>query len=158
MITQEELKHHLHYNPDTGIFTRKIAKNSNVKIGGVAGCVRPNGYIQIKINYKLYLAHRLAWLYVYGQFPDHQIDHINRNKSDNRLINLRAVTAQQNQWNHGIPKNNTTGYLGVSYYRLEKKYRARIVVNNKVKWLGSFDCPKIAYDAYLKAKAEMHVI
>lgn len=151
MISQEELKQLICYDPDTGFF---IWKKTNKR----AGYTRSDGYVAISVKSKIYRAHRLVWLYVYGKFPDDVIDHINRIRNDNRLCNLRECTNQQNQWNRSIHTNNKSGYPGVHWHKKNKKFNARIRINNKRIHLGSFDCPKQAYEAYLKAKSELHKV
>jgi HNH endonuclease/AP2 domain len=157
MLTQAELKRQLHYDPETGLFTRLTSPSSNAKIGDVAGW-NSCGYIRIRLNRKMYMAHRLVWLYMFGKWPENEIDHINRNKTDNRLVNLRSVTRQKNQWNPNIRKDNTSGYIGVTWHKATKKYAASISINKKNIHLGLFHTAEKAGQAYLKAKSELHVI
>lgn len=148
-ITQEYLKEILNYDPVTGIFTCK-SKRGKKHPGQIAGCVR-NRYLTITLNYKRYHASHLAWLYVHGKFPNNYIDHINNNPMDNRLENLREATLQQNQWNKGLQKNNTTGFKGVSIDKSVangKRYRARAKTNGKEKIIGYFYTPEEAHTAY----------
>jgi HNH endonuclease len=158
MLTQAELKRQLHYDPETGLFTWLISNKNNVKIGDTAGSYDMYGYLTIRIHYKSYKCHRLAWLYVYGVFPNVYLDHINRIKNDNRIINLRAVTAQQNQFNTKTRFDSTSGYTGVSFRKDRKKYTAYIHVNGRKKNLGCFKEAQDAHNAYLAAKSELHVI
>jgi hypothetical protein len=140
-LTQERLKEILHYNPDTGIFTwQKVFVKNQVRIGDIAGSLDYYGYIIIGINQQSYRAHRLVWFYVYGYFPEQEIDHINNYKSDNRLKNLREVSHQCNMRNIKILSTNTTGVTGVSPNNINKFkiWRARIEVDKKNKTLGSF--------------------
>jgi hypothetical protein len=156
MLTQSELKDILNYNHDTGIFTWKVTRGC-VKNGDIAGTFCKDYYLQISIGSKKYLAHRLAWLWFYGRFPKEQLDHINCNRSDNSILNLREVTNSQNQQNQRLARvNNHTGFLGVSFDKLRKKFKAQIKVNKKNKHVGYFDCPKKAHEAYLKAKRQLH--
>lgn len=157
MLTQAQLKQYLDYDPETGLFTWKC-KKQGVKTGEIAGNINTDGYVRIVINYKPYAAHRLAWLYMYNKWPCNQLDHINRIKKDNRLVNLREVTAIQNSWNTGSKTNNISGYIGVHWDITRKKYLARIRINKKLKYLGIFNCPKEAHKAYITAKAKFHVI
>lgn len=139
MITLEYLKSILDYNPDTGIFIWKVNGNNQfVKIGGVAGHMRKNGYIVIRINKKNYRGHRLAWMYIYGEFPSEQIDHINHNRADNRISNLRLASNQENQRNASKRKDNTSGICGISWAKRQNKWRADIKVNQKQINLGYF--------------------
>lgn len=155
MLTSDHLKSVLHYNPDTGIFVWLKSVSSGVKAGDIAGCINNNGYSQVYIKRKLYLAHRLAWFYFYGKWPDNQIDHINGKRTDNRIVNLRDVTNRCNQENR---KNKSKGDLpiGVFYRKDTKKYSSQITINGIRKTLGSFSTPELAHEAYLKCKLENH--
>jgi hypothetical protein len=153
MLTQKELKELLHYDPNTGIFTWCINKRG-CKIGNIAGYCDPKNYIIIGINGKLYGAHRLAWLYVYGIWPKDQIDHIDGNPNNNRISNLRECDNRGNQQNKTKQKNNKSGYLGVYFYR--NKWVAQIKHQKKVYHLGRYNTPEEAHDAYLRAKAKLH--
>lgn len=156
MLTQSRLKELLNYDPDTGIFTRRVSASNRVKIGDRAGSVNGMGYRHIYVDGNLYLAHRLAWLYVYGGFPPSGIDHINAVKDDNRIVNLREATQSENNQNRAKQSNNTSGFRGVSWHATAKKWHARIGVGNKLKHIGLFDTPEAAHAAYLAAKAELH--
>jgi hypothetical protein len=151
MINQERLKYLLDYNEFTGILSRKYP-GPGIKVGP-AGTLK-DGYIYIVVDGKQYLAHRLIWLYVYGSFPENQIDHIDRNRSNNRLNNLREATKRQNQWNIGPRSRNKSGYKGVS--KRGNKWRARININGYDKWLGIFPTEKEAYTAYCSAAKQLH--
>ncbi|AIX48826.1 hypothetical protein PSNIH1_00390 [Pantoea sp. PSNIH1] len=133
-LTSKFLNECLIYCPETGVFTWKQrpeghfnnlrslnawnARNSNKQ----AGAITKLGYIAISINNKLFFAHRLAWFMHYGFWPQHQIDHINRNKQDNSIDNLRDVSASQNLFNRGSMSNNTSGINGVGYCKTTKKW------------------------------------
>lgn len=156
MLTQERLKELLDYDPETGAFTWKVRVARRTKVGAPAGSKVSNGYIHIAIDYKDYKAHRLAWLYTYGCWPDGQIDHVNRIKDDNRISNLRCVSQNENQWNQIAYKNNKAGFMGVHWRKDNKKWRASIRVHGKLKSLGHFDTQEEAHAAYLAAKAEHH--
>ena len=138
-LTAEYLRSILHYDPATGIFTRKVRTSNRVKVGDVAGCLSSVGYLYICVQNRLYQAHRLAWFYMYGEWPKLNIDHINRNPSDNRLVNLRNVTQKQNGQNRSKSSNNMSGYPGVSWKKQNSKWVARIRHNYKHIHLGSFD-------------------
>ena len=137
-ITAEKLRELLHYDPATGIFTWKIGSANQVKAGDAAGCPTGNGYLQIRLQSRLYKAHRLAWLYVYGEWPEDQLDHINRNRSDNRISNLRDVTQKQNHQNRSKSSNNTSGHTGVVWHKQRSKWQAKIMHNKKDISLGLF--------------------
>jgi len=160
-LTQDRLKEVVSYDPLTGIFTRKIDHANGLKKGVVCGTKIGDRkkYLAIRIDRSLYLCHRLAWLYVTGSFPVGFIDHINGDGFDNRIINLRDVTNEQNvQASLRIPKHNTSGFKGVSWVKASRKWVAGISINNKRKVLGFFMTPEDASSAYLKAKKEMHFL
>lgn len=155
MITQEYLKSILHYNPETGIFTWKV-NVARAKKDTIAGGFRNDGYHRIKINTKRYLSHRLAWLYVYGEFPNGNIDHINVNPSDNRISNLRIATASQNSINKKLSANNKSKFKGVHFVKSKNKWMARITINRKKIYLGIFKDIKDAALAYKEAAIKYH--
>ena len=154
-MNQEQLKSVLHYDAPTGVFRRRFAKAYNAKPWSVAGSVATNGYAQIAIDGKAYMAHRLAWLYVYGEWPKQQIDHINGCKVDNRIDNLRDVSQSVNMLNQSKPRGGKL--LGVSWHKSTKKWNARLQINKKCKSLGYFDTQEAAHEAYLSAKKEVGV-
>ena len=156
-ITQKRLQELLSYDPETGLFINLTQRSSRAKKGDIAGCKKPSGDIEIRLDYKLYPAHRLAWLYMYGKFPEKGVGHINRVKDDNRISNLRRATRQESGQNVLNPRiDNTCGYLGVYWHKAAKKWNARIVINGKQKSLGYFNTAEEASEAYLKAKRETH--
>lgn len=138
----KELYNRLHellkYDSESGIFTWKVRTSKRVKKGQIAGTVKDDGYIRIRIDGTLYLAHRLAWLYHYGTFPENEIDHINRNKSDNRIGNLRDVDRVTNAINKDLQSNNESGVAGVRWSKGSNKWRAYIGVEGKTIQLGYF--------------------
>ena len=138
-LTAEKLRMLLHYEPATGIFTRKVRTSTRVKVGDVAGCLNSgDGYLQIRLQSQRYKSHRLAWLYVYGVWPEDQIDHINRIRTDNRISNLREVSHKQNHQNRSKSSHNTSGHSGVSWYKQKSRWRAQITHNQKDIHLGLF--------------------
>lgn len=151
-LTHKRLCSILNYEPLTGHFSRKTKRRTNAF--GTVGNYRPDGYLVISIDKKLYLAHRLAWFFVTGKWPKETIDHINCDKSDNRWCNLREASLTQNNFNVGIFKTNTTGYKGVSKAKFGK-YRAVISLNNKQLHLGTFDTPEEAYQVYCQKAFEL---
>lgn len=157
MLTQERLKELLHYDPDTGLFTRIKRTNCRTQIGEIAGYFNNHtGYWLISIDNGRYYAHRLAWFYVFGKWPEHDIDHINTNKVDNKLSNLRDVSRQINKQNRKkAQSNNKSGLLGVKKYRSDY-YTARIVINGKEKHIGCFKNPIDAFNAYVEFKRKYH--
>ena len=137
MYIDPDIKKYLRYDAETGKLFWKLNKGTTGKAGNEAGG-QNYGYLRIKINRKSYKAHRIAWLLTYGSWPVDQIDHINGNKKDNRLENLRAVSSGENARNQKIPKNNTSGAIGVSFYKKGQYYQASIQINGKSKYLGVF--------------------
>lgn len=155
MITQSILALNLSYDPATGVFTW-LQQCGRVKPGEIAGTISSNGYVQIRIKGRIYLAHRLAWLCMHGEMPALMLDHINMNKQDNRIANLRLANKSQNSQNTLASAANTSGYKGVSWSKQSKKWRASIKVNQKAKHLGFFELPEDAYAAYKNAAQELH--
>jgi hypothetical protein len=155
MITAERLRELVHYCPETGVFTH-LQSRGRVRPGIPAGCPS-NGYIVIRLDKVLYGAHRLAWLYVHGHFPNADTDHIDGNKSNNRINNLRDVDRSTNLQNQkrASTRNKSTGLLGVNK-RENGSFRAYIKINGKIVSLGTFDNAEDAHEAYLSAKREHH--
>ena len=148
-IELDRLRDVLDYTPETGVFTwKKRSGNNTYSVGDTAGSINSNGHRQIQINSKRYLSHRLAWLYVYGNFPFLQIDHINRDRGDNRLINLRLATQEENQKNVSLRRDNTSGYKGVSWCKNRKMWHSQARINGKNKSLGYYITPQLASQAY----------
>ncbi len=137
-MKQEIIKRIFHYSPDTGLFTRLVKQGQRGAIGSIAGSADTKGYTIIKIDGKSHKAHRLAWLYVYGEMPDSHIDHINHNPSDNRISNLRSVTQAENNKNRPPQHDNKSGVSGVIWRKQSKKWMARISVKNKRVHLGLY--------------------
>jgi hypothetical protein len=155
MITQQELKEFLHYDQDTGIFTWIKTSSKSIKIGYIAGYLHKDGYFRIRLHGNKYLAHRLAWLYVHGYMPD-CIDHINNTKNDNRISNLRQATAFENACNRKKASHNTSGIKGVHWCKKDKKWIARINVNNKRIVLGYFNNLEFAELVINEARQKYH--
>lgn len=158
ILTQAVLKEHLHYDTETGIFTWVKPTMVKIKVGDIVGCLDVStGYYVTKLFRKKYQLHRLAWLYIYGFIPKNYIDHINGVTTDNRLINLREATNSQNQQNlKKKTKNNSSGFVGVSFYKNTGKYRANIKINKKGIHLGYYDTPEEAHQVYVDAKRKIH--
>ncbi len=136
MITQDRLKEVLHYSKKTGLFTWLKANNKRVRIGSIAGTLKPEGHVIIGIDGKLYRAHRLAWLYVEGYFPEHVIDHKKGNKADNRWKKIRHVTQSCNMQNSKLSSINKSGFRGVSWCTRRSKWKASIQVHKRGIHLG----------------------
>lgn len=155
MITQERLKEVLDYDPYTGVFTWRKAR-AGIAVGSVAGFVKRNGYIYIGIDKKYHRAHRLAWLYVHGNFPEADIDHINRVRNDNRITNLRAATRSENLQNRPKQSNNTSGVPGVCWHKRRQKWCAYIKHLGREVHIGYYNTLEEAATARASAKAEYH--
>lgn len=153
-LTQERLREVLFYDPETGLFTR-LRPSGATRAGDVAGTKTGVYYSKISVDGKLYQTHRLVWLYVHGYLPATDVDHIDGDKQNNRLSNLREVSRSVNAQNLKVAKiNNKVGLLGVC--RHGPSFRAQITVNGKTRKLGVFKTEVLAHDAYLSAKRELH--
>lgn len=146
MVTQAQLHELFDYDADTGHLIRKVARQS-VKVGDIAGTITNRGYRHISINGRNYQAHRLVWFYHHGEWPNRQIDHIDRDKLNNRIENLRDVSCSINQLNK--TKSNSTGYAGVARHR--GRFKAHIGISGKLAHLGIFDTPEAAHEAFKAA-------
>jgi hypothetical protein len=150
------LKELLQYNPETGVFTWINKMGRRVKAGAKAGCLTKRGYVQIRINFKSYAAHRLAWLYIHESFPSMSIDHIDGDKTNNAIKNLRLATIAENCQNLKKSRGKT-GFLGVTKDSVRgNRWKASIKLNGKQKHLGWFKTPEEAHQAYIDAKRLMH--
>ncbi|HFD86877.1 MAG TPA: HNH endonuclease [Gammaproteobacteria bacterium] len=156
-LTLSRLCESLLYDMDTGLFVWLRKPNRRIPIGKTAGTVAHYGYIQIRIDGGYFRAYRLAWFYVTGRWPEHEIDHKNGITDDNRWCNLREATHLENMQNYKTPAHNTSGYIGVSFCNRSEKWIAHIKINRVNKYLGCFSSAKLAYKAYLEAKKEFHV-
>ena len=152
------LRDALSYDLETGVFTWKIApKSHRVKQGAVAGGKTQPGYLVISFGGRLYKAHRLAWAFHYGDWPGKIVDHIDGNRLNNRIANLRDVSNSINLQNtRAARKNSLSGFLGVGWNKKSRKWRAQICIDGKAVALGYFDAPEEAHAAYLAAKRKHH--
>jgi len=157
-LTYERLHELLNYDPLTGVFTWKERINKDGKRnphnGKVAGSLHPSGYLYIRIDGKLYLAHRLAYFFVHGYMPENEIDHKNQIKNDNEIKNLREASRICNMQNQKISTRNTSGITGVSWDKKRSKWEAQITKNNKQVNLGRFNNQLDAARARLAAEKE----
>jgi hypothetical protein len=147
-FSQEYLKQRFDYDPSTGRLVWRSAK-STVR-GKEAGTIAPSGYRLVSLGNRAWVAHRLIWVIVHGIGPDGEIDHVNGNRSDNRIENLRCVSRTDNGRNCAVSKRNTSGVLGVSWYARSRKWLAQIKVDRRQIFLGYFDslsCAKAARSA-----------
>lgn len=127
----------LRYDYSSGVFFW-LKDSSRRKSGDMAGYIRQDGYSEIKLNFEKFFGHRLAWFYVFKKWPEFQIDHINGDRSNNRISNLRESNQHENLKNRAISSNNTSGVMGVSLDKSRGLYIAVIGVNGKIKNLGRF--------------------
>jgi len=156
MLTQERLMQKVNYDPDSGVFTWKKGRGP-AKEGSTAGRPHNRGYTRIAIDYKDYLAHRLAWLYVHGEWPRDEIDHINGDKKDNRIKNLRQATRTENCRNVKVHKRNRLGIKGVTERDdCIKRFSAHIMIEGKVLHLGRYETAEEAKAAYNEAALRHH--
>lgn len=139
MLTQQRLKQVLKYDPDTGLFTW-LWRRGSIQIGDPAGHLHPSGYISISVDGEPYRAHRLAFLWMLGRWPEKtDVDHINRNRSDNRWTNLREATRSENLFNSQRRSDNSTGQRGVYFNKSAQKFKVEIWCDGDRYHLGYFD-------------------
>lgn len=155
MISADRARELLNYDPETGQFTWRSHRNGFVKAGAPAGSVKER-CVQIKIDRRLYSAHRVAWLIMTGKWPVCGIDHINGDPFDNRFVNLRECNQSENSQNRKRGAANKSGYVGVSWHKASGKWRAQIKVNGRTYECGLFSEPALAHRAYLVWKARLH--
>lgn len=154
-MTPEYLRSMLHYDPLIGAFTWLVKPNSRVEKGARAGSAHSKGYRHIKLNRRLYLEHVLAVLYVHGEMHVGEIDHINGDKSDNRIANLRRVDKSINLQNQRkAHKGSASGLLGA--HRHGRNWRAVLKIRGERVNIGTFPTAREAHAAYIKAKRELH--
>lgn len=149
-LSADRLRELFQYDSETG----KFFKNGRE----VGFLVPPKNYMRVMVDGRQWLAHRLAWLYVHSEWPQGQVDHINGVKTDNRICNLRCVTAAENMQNIRAAKsyNKTSGLLGVCFAKNEKKWKAQISVNGVNRHIGYADTAEQAHRLYLDAKRRLH--
>jgi hypothetical protein len=153
-ITHDRLLEMLHYDVVTGIFTWKRKPNRNIRVGDVAGKIKPDGYVYVGVDGERYLGHRLAWFYVKGTWPSYLVDHRDTVKHHNAFKNLREADHSLNGANSLARKNNLTQIKGVSSVTNGKTFRARITVDRVETHLGTFDTKEEAQEAYINAAKE----
>jgi hypothetical protein len=142
---------------DGELFWSINISKTRIQAGIVAGNFDGSGYRQVQLQGKKYMVHRIIWELNNGAIPENMtIDHINQNKSDNRIENLRLASHAENCRNRGLRKDSTTGYKGVSWNKKAQKYSAQVGIDNKQKHLGYFDTAEEAFVVYQKASQELH--
>ena len=140
ILTQARLKELLHYNPDTGVFTRLVTTNNRRASKGSFAGLKPstNGYCRIAIDKTDYFAHRLVMMYMEGVMPELEVDHINHIKHDNRFANLRHASNAENKKNLPISTRNTSGISGVSFDSPRNQWMVRISIAGVTRNIGRF--------------------
>lgn len=153
-MDQMRLKEILDYEPSTGEFKWKASRLRS-SVGSVAGTKHGGGYLAVMLDGNGYLMHRLAWLWVHGEWPKGEVDHMNGDKKDNRIENLRDVPRRINMQNLRKHRSNSShGVMGV--YKQAGKWVATVQTDKKKLYLGRFVCPLVAHIAYLEAKRRVH--
>ena len=151
ILTHAELVRTLDYDSITGVLTWRVRNSSRALVGAVAGCVTRKGHLVVRLNKRLYLAHRLAYFHFHGHMPPAQIDHRDGVKHNNQITNLRPATGSQNSMNIGKKSNNTSGYKGVKALVCGKRWSARYKIKGVSVYLGKFNSPEAASAAYVSA-------
>lgn len=154
MLTAHRLRELLAYNPDTGVFTWKV-KYARAPLGAKAGAKDAYGYVVIRVDKVLYKAHRLAWLYTYGEWPKQSVDHINRVRDDNRIVNLRDVGQSINTLNGPLRKSNQSGVTGVQWDEARQRWVARIKICYRQIYLGRYETKEEAIAARKAAETNL---
>jgi hypothetical protein len=153
-LSLEEARRLFEYDPETGNLFRKVRTAHRTKIGDIVGSLNSYRYLKASVNNKQYAVHRLVWFIYYGYWPKDQIDHLNRNGSDNRIDNLREVSQSENLKNKRKQSNNTSGVVGVCWDIRHNKWRAKITENRRIIHLGRFDTFEEAVEARRAAEVK----
>jgi hypothetical protein len=156
MISYKEAAEILSYDQNSGVLRWKVKTCKKVIINSIAGTARDGEYVVVRVNKRLYYAHRLAWLLSFGSWPNSQIDHKDHNRSNNRLSNLRLASASENQANRPRPTNNTTGVKGVIWDARKNKFVAQLREGSKHIHVGYFDKIAEAKKAVEQARTKLH--
>lgn len=142
------------YNSRTGLITRRVARSNSVKVGDIVGSLDGKGYLHVSVDKKFIRLHRLAYFLFYGIAPT-LVDHVNRKRTDNRIVNLRMTSNKTNVGNSGLSCRNTSGVKGVSFNTRRQKWHAQIKIDGKQTYLGSSTSKVVAAKLY-KAAAKKH--
>lgn len=154
-VTQEQLRELFTLDPDEGVFRYRVNRVRS-KAGSVAGSIHHKGWRSIMINQRRYQEHHLVWLYVHGEWPVHEIDHVNGVRDDNRLSNLREADAFQQVMNCARPRTNTSGVKNVHFDRLSCKFKVYVKCRGKRVFVGSFPTLHEASEAATNARDRLH--
>jgi len=152
-LTQEHLNRLFIYDNENGVLYRRINRGPS-KAGDFVGTVTDRGYLSVEIESRTYYVHRIIWFMIHGDWPKNQIDHINGNRCDNRLENLRDVSSGENCRNSKMPCNNKSGVTGVKFHKRTGKWKAQVFVEGKSKFLGYFSNIEDAENAVSNARRE----
>lgn len=155
-LTAERLREVLHYDPETGVFTRLESGSRKDVLGRSAGTLTQQGYLKTMVDSRTYYLHRLAWLHERGTWPKDQMDHINGVKSDNRLANLRECSCGENQQNRARSTRALSPLPGVCWHKRDRVWVASVTLSGRRRNLGSFRTAEEASAAYLAEKARLH--
>lgn len=156
-LNLDRLRSVLDYSPSLGLFKWRVARGRSAA-GSVAGYTNQHGYVCIGVDGAVYAAHRLAWFFTHGSWPEKQIDHINGDRSDNRIANLRVVDRCGNSQNRrAAHRDSSHGFLGASWNVQHKRWQAKIVAQKIRHHLGYFDTAESAHAAYMQAKQRLHI-
>lgn len=154
--TVDRVRELFSYDHETGLLRwRRVHRLAHLE-GRIAGRLCSKGYRRVALDKRTFTAHRLVWLHVYGYWPESIVDHINGDKLDNRVANLRLATNAENCRNRGAQSNNTSGHKGVGWHKRDRKWQAYIAVDGRQKCLGNFDTLDDAAAAYRAAATIMH--
>lgn len=155
-LTAERLRELLRYDPATGVFTWLCKRGENDVSGKMAGVLNNERRRVIRVDYRMYYAHRLAWLYMTGEWPADKVDHRDGDPSNNRWSNLRAATGPQNGWNMRRNVRNTSGVKGVTYVKRWRNWRAMVTANGRARLVGDFKSKSAAEAAIRVARENLH--
>jgi hypothetical protein len=151
-LIADEARRRWDYDPDTGVLRWKISPVNSVKIGDVAGQIPiSDGYLKVRWNGKAFSVHRIIWLIVYGEWPPDKIDHINGDRIDNRIANLRCVSVRQNSQNKQCHRDGHLAGTKRDARRRKNPWQAAVTIEGKRKHLGCFPTQQQAYEAYVRA-------
>jgi hypothetical protein len=155
-MTPQDLREIFSYDPETGELRWKTRVSLRFHIGELVGSIDSHGYRRVTVRGRHLKCHRIAWAMVHGEWPAEQVDHVDGNRANNAIANLREATNAQNNWNINHRSLGASGYRGVQWNKADKRWRASITVNKRTIYLGQFKTAEEASRAYLAAKATHH--